>query len=272
MAFIDDEVSAYGSRPVEGYVLTLGPTVLYLTNQQVAATLDGAHSHVPVQGLTRRAIVRKEIGAGGSELEVRMARSYLAAFFPDKQPNPYTIVITRYQLGGSQVVFSGDVSQTRVEDAEVLLRCVSKTERLMARRCPGLSVTPKCGRTLYDSWCRKDRTDYTFPVDIVNVDGLVVEVSTASGKADGYFSGGEMVKGTEKRTITTHVGTALTIDYPFNAGLVVDETVTTHPGCDKTLATCRDKYDNNDNFQGAPFQPDQNIHVLGVNGMRVTVT
>jgi hypothetical protein len=271
VAFFDDETSAYGSQPVEGYVITLGATVLRLSNQQVTQMLDGANNFTPVSGLTRRRIVRKEIGASGSELEIRMAASYLQAFGPGKQPNPFTVVLTRYQPGGSQRIFTGHVSQTRIEDNEIVLRCVSNTERLMARKCPSFALGPRCGRTLYDLWCRVDRDDHTFTPDVDDVDGLMVEVSSVDLRPDGYFAGGEFLWSGEKRTIMTQVGTTLTIDYPFATALVVGQAVTLHPGCDKSLATCISKYDNHRNHQAAPFQPDQNIHVLGVNGMRVFI-
>lgn len=275
MSFLQDETSEYRSRPNESLVLIAGNTTLYLTGNAVGSQVDGVHDHTPVAGLKRRRVVRKGVGTSGSDVEVRLARSALASYVPGFPPNPFLVTIIRNQPNGSQQLFDGEVVNTRIENNELILRCVGKSELRMARRIPGLVVMPQCGRTLYDDWCRVPRADHTFVVQVVAVDGLVVQVDTDHAQGPRYFSGGEMVWGAEKRWITVEVGTDpanvyLSIDFPFNAPLVVGENITIHPGCNKSLNTCDVKFDNRDNFRGAPFQPIRNIHVVGVNGMSVT--
>ena len=271
MPFIDDENSRHGNQPYEGYVINAGGTFLYLTNQPVGGVLDGVNTFVPVAGLTRRRLVRKTVGVTGGEVEIRMSRTALASYVPGFPPNPFLITITRYQNSGDQLMFSGEVVNTRIEGADLLLRCVGKMELKMGRRAPGHALMPQCGRTLYDSWCRVARASHTFPVDITSVDDLQVGISTNSGRPDGYFANGEMIWGAEKRTITRHVGTTVWIDFPFNTPLEIGEEVTTHPGCDKSLPTCTTKYANRNNFQGAPFMPVDNVHVIGIKNATVTI-
>lgn len=270
MPFIDYEASRFASRPVEGYVITAGPDTVRLVNQQIDMNLDG-NVYTACPGLDRRTLKRKEVGVSGSSLEVRVARSVLASFVPGYPPNPFEVEITRYQPGGSQWLFTGVVKDTRVEETELLLLLAGKTEDKMARRIPGHAMLTHCGRTLYDHWCRVDRADHTFPVIASAVSGLSLHVSSVDGRPDGYFAGGELVYGGEKRTITTQIGQDLTIDFPFRANINM-QLVTMHPGCDKSLATCKAKFLNEYNFQGAAYQPDQNIHEVGINGMHVLIS
>lgn len=270
MPFIDDENSRHGNQPYEGYVINAGGTLLYFTNQPVGGVLDGVNTYIAVPGLNRRRVVRKGVGVSGGEMEIRIARSALSAYVPGFPPNPFEITITRYQTAGDQVLFEGEIANTRIEGRDLLLRCLTKQEARMGRRCPGLAVLPQCPLTLYDEWCRVDRGSHEFPATVVSVTGLSVVVSTVDGRPDGYFAGGEIILGNEKRSITTQIGTTITIDFPFNATLT--GSITMHPGCDKKFETCRDTYLNKDNYQGARHMPDQNVHILGIKGMRVTVS
>jgi uncharacterized phage protein (TIGR02218 family) len=51
---------------------------------------------------------------------------------------------------------------------------------------------------------------------------------------------------------------------PIKSRVIVGQQVVLHPGCDKSLATCRDKFSNAINFLGAPFQPTQAQRLSGV--------
>jgi len=61
----------------------------------------------------------------------------------------------------------------------------------------------------------------------------------------------------ERRTIVSHVGSVITINFKM-IELVSTDTVDAYPGCDGRIETCRDKYDNIANFLGFPFIPDEN--------------
>lgn len=269
MPFIDDENSEYGSSPSLGVVITAGLLTLRLTNQPVSLSLGG-NTHTAAANLTHRRVIRREIAATGNEVEVIVARSALPSISPVNLPRPFNIVVTRYQPSGSGLVFDGKITNVKVENENLVLLCIPDTQLRMARRAPGLVVIPQCARVLYDEWCREPRASHTFTADVVSVSGLAITLNGVGGQADGYFAGGEFIHDGVKRTVTTHVGMVLTVDFPFPT--TPGGTVTFHPGCDKAVGTCTDKFNNFDNFLGAPHRPDENVHILGINGLRVTVS
>jgi hypothetical protein len=57
--------------------------------------------------------------------------------------------------------------------------------------------------------------------------------------------------------ITDHVGEKISIAYRFSE-LKDGDTVDAYAGCDGRAETCRDKFDNIDNFLGFPFTPQEN--------------
>jgi hypothetical protein len=81
----------------------------------------------------------------------------------------------------------------------------------------------------------------------------------------GYFIGGTVEFGVEKRTIVAHSGNTITMSYrminlDLNNDDISDGDVDVYPGCDGRAATCRDKFVNNNifNFFGHPYIPIEN--------------
>jgi len=63
--------------------------------------------------------------------------------------------------------------------------------------------------------------------------------------------------GEERRTITSHVGSVINLNYKM-INLADNNTVMVYPGCDGRVETCRDTFDNEANFLGFPFIPEEN--------------
>ncbi len=53
----------------------------------------------------------------------------------------------------------------------------------------------------------------------------------------------------------TNATNLLELFEPMKFAIEVDDIFTVYPGCDKTIAACRDKFDNVVNFRGEPFVP-----------------
>lgn len=54
-------------------------------------------------------------------------------------------------------------------------------------------------------------------------------------------------------------GANLTLDLPIAPGLAIDTTVELLEGCDHTLATCTERFQNSANFRGEPFLPGNDL-------------
>lgn len=269
MPFLDQEDSAYDSEAYEAYTIVAGGTTYYLTSQPVGTTLGG-QAYTATPGLRRRKVRRTEIAASGGECEIFVPRAVLPGITPLHPPRPFRVSVRRWQSGGDAALVEGKVTNTKIEDTELVLLVTQHHTLKMARRTPALALIPQCARVLYDSWCRVARGDNHFEADVTAVDGLDVTLDTVDGRPDGYFAGGEFLYAGEKRTITKHVGLVLSIDGQF--ATAPTGTIVFHPGCDKQPSTCDDKYNNRANFLGAPHRPDENVSVLGIAGLRVTVS
>jgi len=109
--------------------------------------------------------------------------------------------------------------------------------------------------------------DYTLAGNEVTVlsDGNITEGETLEVKfgysfssfGDGYFSLGWVEFQGQKRMIVSHVGLNITVQYPFN-DMAEGAGVKLYAGCDQRIETCRDKFDNVNNFFGTPYIPQEN--------------
>ena len=72
-----------------------------------------------------------------------------------------------------------------------------------------------------------------------------------------------LFRSNERRPVVGHSGEDVLLRYPF-PGLETGDTVTVYPGCDKKMATCRDKFSNQARFGGFPWIPSTSPFILGV--------
>lgn len=125
----------------------------------------------------------------------------------------------------------------------------------------------------YSSSCRADLGDAKcgFNLASVTITGTVSTVTSArlsftsadavSGSPGGYYTGGLVTfltgnNATYRREVRSDGGAgAIILFEPLPANIQVGDTFTIYPGCDKSLATCKAKFNNVINFRGEPFIP-----------------
>ena len=172
-------------------------------------------------------------------------------------------VATRTTLRKASI---GEVSRTgtafRAELRGLTHRLNQEQGRIYQRVCDAVVGDGRCGVNLDASANRGDGT-----VTAVSENRTV----TASGLGDyaaGWFTGGTLLWLTgdnaggsvEVRTHTRKSGVAtLTIWQEAAAAIAVSDTFRVYAGCDKTFATCKDKFDNVENFRGFPHMPSNDI-------------
>lgn len=143
-------------------------------------------------------------------------------------------------------------------------------------RRPGLRQRYQrtCPHVLYGAGCTLDKEDFAVSGEVTNVAGTVVTMPIAATYPNGFFNAGmiEAPDGT-LRFVTSHVGQTLTLIRPLESlseffakngygegygygygGLVVR----IFPGCDRIKETCKNKFNNLNNFGGFPFIPLKN--------------
>lgn len=172
-----------------------------------------------------------------------------------------TLTIRRGHFGASDtlVYWKGRISSHQLKNQELELNCESIFTSL---RRAGIRARfqRNCRHAVYGPGCGLDKADFAVPGQLTSVSGLVLTIPEAATEADGWFVGGfiEFPDGSA-RMVTAHVGTQVTIS---RAVRYVNENlgtpgfaVTLYPGCDRSLSTCKNKFNNllnNGSFKWIP--------------------
>lgn len=124
----------------------------------------------------------------------------------------------------------------------------------------GEATSPHCRvRNLGDNRCKKTLTSFTHTTTVSAVtDRRRFTVGTT--QADGYFDYGTIQFTTGANLgfsmeIKASVGAQIELVLPFPREISAGDGCILIAGCDRTRATCRDKFNNVTNFQGEPDLP-----------------
>lgn len=156
-----------------------------------------------------------------------------------------------------QKIFGGVIKSVSIQDsvAQALCENINTLER---NKLPRVCYQSFCNHDLFDDGCGLNEEDFLEEATVA-VSGSTLISSTFDLQDDGYYNGGKVRFGFEApRLITNHVGDTITLQIPFSAALQSGGTVEVLPGCSKAPATCRDKFDNIENFLGFPYIPSSN--------------
>jgi uncharacterized phage protein (TIGR02218 family) len=133
--------------------------------------------------------------------------------------------------------------------------------RVLSRTCAAVLGDHACGIALTDP-----RWQRTATLDAVDPAGRL-RVTLATAADPGWFAAGTLVHGVRRWAIRTDhqdgAGRWLTLAAPAGASLSPAAALVLVVGCDKRLATCRDRFANVANFRGFPVMPgpDFIVHV-----------
>ncbi|SFB83393.1 DUF2163 domain-containing protein [Tropicimonas isoalkanivorans] len=125
-----------------------------------------------------------------------------------------------------------------------------------------------CSAVLCDGDCRFDpeMLGYSMEAPVLSVDGGVKLIVADGGQEEGWFSRGrlEVLDGAARGLIAIikrdcRLGASREIELwqEIRPTLDVGDSVRLVAGCDKRAATCRDKFNNFDNFRGFPHIPGE---------------
>jgi len=123
----------------------------------------------------------------------------------------------------------------------------------------GLSAVMQgpCRHVVYYGSCGLNLSDWTVNGTATGISGVTVTVPEAAASADGFYTSGLFEFAGAMEMIDAHVGDQLTLAAPV-IGLA-DEIAASGSaavgimrGCDKSFATCRDAFANDDNHGGFP--------------------
>jgi|TARA_R100000501_G_scaffold4652_1_gene9985 uncharacterized phage protein (TIGR02218 family) len=160
-------------------------------------------------------------------------------------PTAGKLVLMRGTIG--EIVQTGNRFETQLKTAETVLA-----------RAPVELTTPECRARLGDARCGVDLAKYQRQVRVVEV-VEAGEVRVDREDPDALFSYGRLrpLSGRAAGTdfgIARSIGDTLMLDDDAY-GLAPGDRLILRQGCDRRWATCRERFQNGDNFRGEPHVP-----------------
>lgn len=234
--------------------LTGGVTFTYTASPGLSASAVLSANDLGIQGLDVRfpavdgAITEDDLNSGrldGAQCALRLV----------DWSNP---------SAGLMLLFTGEVGDVEHGDTgdEVVMEIrglLSKGRQVRVEK-----YSPSCRADLGDDRCK-------FPIDQMRVEFTVSEVvdsstfkATAFTQEDDHWKLGlvHFLTGNNAEVAIEVLSNdqsdnSVTLFLPTPFPLQVGDTGEIWPGCDKTIQTCLDRFDNVVNFRGEPFQPDE---------------
>lgn len=261
MAFEDYEYSVSDAEPFELYDFTRGIWTDYLTTRATEFYISDSQIYRPA------AISRGKIQQGEDvrkdTITITIPRGdNLAAQFISIAPETTTTITIRkmhreMNFVDAVVIWKGRVVGGEPKGEKMELSCES-IYTSMRRQGLRLRCELICQHVLYDQHCKADQSSMRVDGEVDSMTSpTILDVSEASSYDDGWFSGGILDFEGDSRFIISHSDSTIRISRPLSELSVGDE-VALYPGCDRTMTTCKDKFDNLNNFLGFPWFPQQN--------------
>lgn len=200
----------------------------------------------------------------------------LASLFKGWSPDRVvTVNIRRGHFGEPDVLiyWKGRVSSSKVNNKTLDLSVESIFTSL---RNSGVRARfqRNCRHALYSNGCKVNKADFLVKGSVSALSGLTLTIPEAATQTDGWFDSGILELGDGSfRMILQHVGDQITLaresrylteEFPVSGyGQSYGEfyggmSVNLYPGCNRTVETCKNKFNNLDNQGGFKWIPSKN--------------
>lgn len=268
MGFNLREISLWGGKPLGFFKFVRGATVWAYTTADRNIVLDGI-TYTPA------AIKRSRIKVGSERrkltLTVTLPRDLAVVAnwrpYPPRDRIALTILQQHHGDADFSVDWTGRVLAPKFDGTTVELTC--EPSQTNARRA-GLSRSfqRSCPLALYSQghgMCNVDKTLHAVAAALTSVDTITYTATAFLAVATGRLAGGYLEYPrasdgvTEYRTIMSHVGATITLDYGLS-DIGAGNAVIAYPGCRQSWSDCNDVFNNGPNFGGDLFLPQKNPH------------
>jgi len=263
MGYFDFEWSIQLGRPFFLYEFTVDSTVYRFTNQAKNITYNG-NEYLSTAIKHSEVKQSSEISKNSITITMPIELDFVNLF--KGLPTDGVITVTVFRLHNAdpdteaQVYWKGRKASHSFEEQTIEIKCESVFTSL---RKTGVRSRYQrtCRHSLYGTMCKVNKADYAVAGTISAVSGYQLTISEASALTDGWFNGGFLVlPDGSMRAITSHLGSTIEIN---RASRYLKENiasgniaVTLYPGCDRTLSTCKNKFNNVLNNGGFKWIPD----------------
>lgn len=288
MTFISQEESVESGSPIELYRFSNLEDTFTYTSADVPVVFN-SQTYEPNE--ISRTEDRAETLDEQRRLVVKLPASdpFVRRYIPTLPAQQDTLTVYKQHStdGGSPetvVLFKGKVTNVAIEGVEALVNVLPESS-VLQRTIPAQTCRNLCNHVLYDFRCKVAESQFRLDAEItaISSDGLTITVDGGSNVVPftgltlsaqltsdvAFFNGGSLERGTlERRMIreSTDLGgnTAdLVVLLPFTT-ISVGSSFQLLAGCDHQFPTCRDKFDNEENYGGFPYVPRKNPFLVGV--------
>jgi uncharacterized phage protein (TIGR02218 family) len=162
---------------------------------------------------------------------------------------------------GRITLFVGNIADGDYSATECRLKVKSWIE-VLNRSWPRNLYQSGCLLNLYSTDCGVVQATYTV-TDTAEAGSLPSNIKVTRAEDTGYFARGVIActsgaNAGQRRTVKHYIkGTPgqIRVANPFLSAWAVGDGFTLYPGCNKSKATCADKFNNLANFRGTPYVP-----------------
>lgn len=262
MTYLTREGSKEDGSPFFLYEFTVGATIYRFTDLPEDISFDGnTWTAYPIKHTEIQQ--SNEVAKNKTDVELPLGNSFTDLYIGKTPENVVTFALYRSHVGETEYIveFKGRVT-THDMNKLVLKLAIESVFTSMKRTGARARFLLTCRHALYGRGCNLNKDDFEEAGTCTAATDLDLTVTEASGFDDGWFSGGYIVfPDGSSRAIANHVGTTITIINPSQ--YIIDNPpistpVSLYPGCDRTLATCRDKFNNLLNQGGFKWIPGKN--------------
>lgn len=155
-------------------------------------------------------------------------------------------------------IFEGEVSDVEIDGLSLYMKVWSMTA-LLNIQMPRNKYQAPCGKNLYGAACGVIKANFKV-IGSVTAGSNTLIVNSALAQAADYFMLGTIEFQTGQnanviRTVRAYSAGQFTLTQPLAYTPAVGDTFHAYPGCDKSLLTCTNKFNNRPRYRGQPWIP-----------------
>lgn len=272
MSYSIIEGSIQDGTPFFLYQFSIGGTVYRYSDHPEDLTFD---SQLWLSRAINHSEVKQtnELSKNSLNVELPLGDSFTDLFVGWSPEEIVSFTLYRGHIGETEylVYWKGRVTGHKLKDEVLEFNCESIFTSLRRSGVRARYVRT-CRHSLYGRGCNLDKANFAITMTMASNSGLDLTVPDATGYADGWFTSGivEFPDGSY-RSIRSHVGDQISIsrasryliDNQFGWGLSWGNSwggmkLILYPGCDRTIVTCKDKFNNLLNQGGFKWIPTKN--------------
>jgi uncharacterized phage protein (TIGR02218 family) len=265
MSYIATDRSVSNGTLIELYQFALGSFSYNYTSSDEDVTVLGV-TYKTTQ-ISRTTIKKnQEIASAAITITLPFDSDFAKEYLEAPPSQEATVKVSSYHeednSGEVLIDWIGRVATVKFKDeTNADLRCETITttlKRTLLRR----NYQRQCPHLLYGAQCGVNRTLFKVEGSGASIAGVTLQMVEIGQQGDGFWTGGFVEFQNpnlplQRRFITTHVGQFITMDLPIS-DRPAGTTIIVYAGCARNTETCKNKFNNLDNYGGMPYIPLKN--------------